>query len=64
VDPQGRVMLEMIVASQSAAPAVGMLKAFRENPLFGAVDPKNIMPPTQTEPLFRMTLDVTYAQKL
>ena len=64
VDPQGRVMLEMIVASQSAVPAVGMLKAFRENPLFGAVDPKNIMPPTQTEPLFRMTLDVTYAQKL
>jgi type IV pilus assembly protein PilN len=64
VDSEGRVMLDMIVASETPGPAVGALKAFKENPLFGAVELKSTMPPSSTEPLFRMTLDVTYAQKL
>jgi Tfp pilus assembly protein PilN len=64
VDPQGRVTLDMIVASETSGPSVLMLKAFRENPLFGVVDLKNTIPPSQTEPLYRMALDVTYAQKL
>jgi type IV pilus assembly protein PilN len=64
VDAQGRVMLDMILAADSAGPAVGALKAFQENPKFGAVDIKNTMPPSSTDPLYRLALDVTYAQKL
>jgi type IV pilus assembly protein PilN len=64
VDAQGHVMLDMILAAETAGPAVGALKAFKEDPKFGAVDLKNTMPPSTTEPLFRLTLDVTYAQKL
>ena len=64
VDDQGHVTLDMIVASETNGPAVGALKAFQENPLFGAVEWKTITPPSQTEPLFRLALNVTYAQKL
>jgi type IV pilus assembly protein PilN len=64
VDAQGRITLDMMVASETAIPAVGLLKSFRENPLFGAVDLKSTLPPSQTEPLYHMALDVTYAQKL
>jgi type IV pilus assembly protein PilN len=38
VDDQGRVTLDMILAAESNGPAVGALKAFQENPLFGAVE--------------------------
>ena len=64
VDDQGHVVLDMIMASEGAGPAIGALKAFNANPLFGNVELKNTQPGTQTEPLYRMTLDVTYAQKL
>jgi hypothetical protein len=64
VDEQGYVTLDMTVASESNGPAVGALKAFQENPKFGAVEWKNITPPSQTEPLYRLALNVTYAQKL
>lgn len=64
VDDQGRVTLDMILAAESSGPAVGALKAFQENPLFGAVEWKTITPPSQTEPLYRLALNVTYAQKL
>ena len=32
--------------------------------MFGAVEWKSHVPPSQTEPLYRLALDVTYAQKL
>ena len=64
VDSEGHVVLDMIVASETQGPAVGALKAFRENPLFGAVEWKSLTPPSLSEPLFRVALNVTYAQKL
>ena len=64
VDDQGYVTLDMIVASESNGPAVGALKAFKDNPKFGAVKWQIITPPSQTEPLYRLALNVTYAQKL
>jgi type IV pilus assembly protein PilN len=64
VDSQGRVSLDMIVAAESNGPAVDALKAFQDNPKFGAVEWTAILPPSQTEPLFRLALNVTYAQKL
>jgi len=64
VDDQGRVTLDMILAAESNGPAVGALKAFQENPLFGAVEWKTITPPSQNGTLYRLALNVTYAQKL
>ncbi len=64
VDDQGRVTLDMTLASESSVNMVGALKAFAENPLFGAVVAKGTIPPTQTEPLYRYAMAVTYAQKL
>jgi hypothetical protein len=43
---------------------VEALKAFQDSALFGAVEWKTITPPSQTEPLYRLALSVTYAQKL
>jgi Tfp pilus assembly protein PilN len=64
VDEQGHVTLDMTLAADEIAPMVGGLKAFQENTLFGAVEYKNIIPPSQSEPLYRLALNVTYAQKL
>jgi hypothetical protein len=64
VDSNGRVVLDTIVAAEAPGPIVGALKAFRENPLFGAVEWKSTTPPSQADPLFRVALNVTYAQKL
>ena len=52
----------LLAASRSAM--LGALKAFDGNRLFGPVDPKGAIPPTQTEPLYRFALVVPYAQKL
>ena len=64
VDDQGRVTLDMILASDTAVTMLGALQAFADNPQFGPVDPKGTIPPTQTEPLYRFALVVPYAQKL
>jgi type IV pilus assembly protein PilN len=64
VDDQGRVTLDMTLASDTAVIMLGALKAFEDSSLFGAVIPKGDIPPTQTEPLYRFNMEVTYAQKL
>ena len=64
VDDQGRVTLDMILASDKAETMVSALMAFDSNPIFGPVDPKGAIPPTQTDPLYRFALVVPYAQKL
>jgi Tfp pilus assembly protein PilN len=64
VDDQGHVTLDMTLASDDTAPMIGALKAFQGNTLFGAVEWKNVIQPSQSEPLYRLALNVTYAQKL
>ena len=64
VNDQGHVTLDMILASEKLVPLVDALKAFANDPKFGAVVPKSQTPPSQTEPLYRFALAVTYAQKL
>ena len=64
VDDQGRVKLDMILASESAPNLVNALKAFQDNTLFGSAVWNSITPPSQSEPLYRLGIDVTYAQKL
>lgn len=64
VDDQGRISLDMILASDNVVTMLGALRSFDSNPVFGPVDPKGAIPPTQTEPLYRFALVVPYAQKL
>lgn len=64
VDAQDHVTLEMVVAAESAVPVLRMLLAFRESPKFGPATPGGTIPPSQSEPLFRYTFWVPYAQKI
>jgi Tfp pilus assembly protein PilN len=64
VDEQGYVALDMTLASETINQMVDALKAFKESPLFRAAEWKNISPPAQTDPLYRLAITVTYAQKL
>ena len=64
VDDQGNVTLDMTLASDTVVTMVGALKAFDGNSLFGSVQVKTLTPPSQTDPLWRQALSVTYAQKL
>jgi Tfp pilus assembly protein PilN len=64
VDDQGHVTLDTTLASETAAASQDALAAFQTNRLFGVVQIQNFFPPTQTEPLYRLAISVTYAQKL
>lgn len=64
IDSEGHILLDMILASEAPGPANEALKAFRANPIFGPVRMTGFSQPTQTEPLFRVTMSVPYAQKL
>ena len=64
INSEAHILLDMTVAAESAGPANDALKAFRANPIFGAAKMNTFQSPTQTEPLFRITLSVPYAQKL
>jgi Tfp pilus assembly protein PilN len=64
VDDQGRVTLDTTLASETVDGSAAALAAFQGSPLFGVVQLQNVFPPTQTDPLFRVTISVTYAQKL
>jgi type IV pilus assembly protein PilN len=64
IDAQGRVMLDMVVASASPIEVMQMFHSLAESPLFGVAEPRGNSPPTQAEPLVRETFLVPYAQKL
>lgn len=64
VTPDNQVFLEMVVGSQSSEPVVEMLMRLESSPQFGATQVNNMLPPSQTEPLFRYRVSVNYAQKL
>jgi type IV pilus assembly protein PilN len=58
------VLLEMVVGAQSQPPVIEMLKRLESSPLFGATEVHNWQPPSQTEPLYRYRVTVSYGQKL
>ncbi len=64
VNAQNAVLLEMVVGAQSQVPVIDMLKRLENSPQFGATEVHNWQPPSQTEPLYRYRVTVSYGQKL
>jgi type IV pilus assembly protein PilN len=64
VNSENQVMLEMTVGAESPDPVIELYKALEESPLFGSVLGRNILPPTQSDPLYRYRVTVIYVQKL
>ena len=58
------IYLEMQVGAASSEPVIQMLMNLEKSPQFGATHVANILPPSQTEPLYRYRINVNYAQKL
>jgi len=60
---RNEVLLEMVVASQSAEPVIELLRALESSPRFGATAVSAAFPPTETEPLYRYRVSVRYARQ-
>jgi len=60
---RNEVLLEMVVASQSAEPVIELLRALESSPRFGATAVSAAFPPTETGPLYRYRVSVRYARQ-
>jgi len=63
LDDRNRVLLDMTLASESAAAAAQAMMALENSPLFGGVFSSTMTPPTQTDPLYKYRVTVNYAQR-
>jgi len=63
-DPQHQIQLEMTVGAQSVEPVVDLLKRMEASGIFSVPSVANCLPPSQSEPLYRCRVSVSYAQKL
>jgi hypothetical protein len=64
INTQNQLLLDMTVAAQTVEPILAFIMKLEESPVFGATTPHNSLPPSQSDPLFRYRVSVTYAQKL
>lgn len=64
VDAQNHIFLDMTVGSDSQEHVVNMLIKLESSEFFGATEVSGVLPPSQTDPLYRYRLSVNYAQKL
>lgn len=64
ITSQNQVMLDMQVGAKEPKPILDFLRNLEGSPLFGPVTQTSALPPSQTDPLFRYRVLVTYAQKL
>lgn len=64
VTGENNVQLDMVVGSQTPEPVIEMLMKMEASPLFGATQVTSILPPSQTEPLYRYRVMVNYTQRL
>jgi Tfp pilus assembly protein PilN len=61
---QNRVSLDMTIGSESPGPVIEILKNLESSPLFGEVYSHSLLPPTQSDKLYRCRVSVNYAQNL
>jgi len=59
-----RVSLDMTVGSETPVAVIDLLKNLEGSPSFGAVYSHSLLPPTQTDKLYRCRVSVNYVQKL
>lgn len=64
ITSQNQVMLDMQVGAKDPKAVLDFLRNLESSPLFGPVTQTSALPPSQTDPLFRYRVLVTYAQKL
>lgn len=64
INTRNEVTLDMEVGTQQPTAAIEFLTRLQNSPLFGPASIQRSDPPTQTEPLYRYRLTVSYAQKL
>jgi type IV pilus assembly protein PilN len=60
---QNRIFLNMILGSESTEPVVDLLMRLEGSESFGATYVHSYLPPSQSEPLFRYRVSVSYGQK-
>jgi type IV pilus assembly protein PilN len=59
-----QVQLDMVVGAASPEPLIQLIQKLEGSPVFGATSLLNSQPPSQNEPLHRLRVSVSYAQKL
>jgi len=59
-----QISLDMTIGAESPGPVIDLLKNLEASPRFGAVYYRSMLPPTQTDKLYRCRVSVNYAQKL
>jgi Tfp pilus assembly protein PilN len=64
VNSQNQIVLEMHVGAEHMESLLQLLKKLESSELFGHVSMSSSLPPSQTDPLYRLTVNVNYAQKL
>lgn len=64
VNAQNQIVLEMHVGAEHTESLLQLLKKLEGSELFGHVSFSSSLPPSQTDPLYRLTVNVNYAQKL
>ncbi|HEV2687047.1 MAG TPA: hypothetical protein VGV35_00795 [Bryobacteraceae bacterium] len=64
VDADNQVLLDMQIGAREVLPLIEMVKRLEASPQFGAASVQNQLPPSQTDPFYRLHLTVSYAQKL
>ncbi|MGA3044759.1 MAG: hypothetical protein ABSF54_28620 [Bryobacteraceae bacterium] len=61
---QNQVSLDMTVGSETPVAVIELLKNLEGSPRFGAVYSHSLLPPTQTDKLYRCRVSVNYVQNL
>ena len=64
VTTDDKIFLQMVVGADNATQLNVFLEKLEASDVFGATTVYNTVPPSQTDPLFRYTVSVRYAQKL
>ena len=64
INRENDMLLDMVVGSQSAEPVLNFLMQLEGSNLFGSTTIHNMLPPSQSDPLYRYRVSVNYAQKL
>ena len=64
LNSQNQIVLEMHVGAEHMESLLQLLKKLESSELFGHVSMSSSLPPSQTDPLYRLTVNVNYAQKL